>query len=290
MKFEKKFVLGSAQFGMTYGISNLTGIPNQEEINSLLDIANLYKIKKIDTARSYGDSEKKIGKYFKRIKNKNFNITTKIELNEIPLKTQFEYSLKMLNCTHVNLLAHSFKTYASNEFRKVVDEGKNNGTILKHGVSLYEKSEIIKIINMSFSPDIIQIPINILDNRLYCDGIIERLYQLKILIQARSIFLQGLFYLPEKIWKNMYPQAYNTLKNLKELAGIANLSLSEFSLLWVNSIREVSEIIIGVENKKQFLQNIILLKKKVDNDIFREAIKINFRNEKILNPAKWKIW
>ena len=195
----------------------------------------------------------------------------------------------MLNCTNVNLLAHSFQTYASNEFREVVDEGKNNGTILKHGVSLYEKSEIIKILDMSFPPDIIQIPINILDNRLYCDGIIKRLYQLKIRIQARSIFLQGLFYLPGKIWKNKYSQAYNTLKNLKELAGIANLSLSEFSLLWVNSIREISEIIIGVENKEQLLHHIILLKKKVDDDIFREAIKINFRNEKILNPAKWEI-
>ena len=289
MQFENKFVLGSAQFGTTYGISNLTGIPNQAKVNSLLDFANLNDIKKIDTAYSYGDSEKKIGKYFNGIKNKNFIITTKIELNEIPLKSQFEHSLKMLNCTHVNLLAHSYKTYVSNEFRKVVDKGKNNGTILKHGVSLYEKSEIIKILNMSFHPDIIQIPINILDNRLYCDGIIKRLHQMKILVQARSIFLQGLFYLTEKLWKNTYPQAYDSLINLKELAGIANLSLSEFSLAWVNSIREVSEIIIGVENREQLLQHIILLKKKIDNDIFREAIKINFRNEKILNPAKWKI-
>ena len=71
----------------------------------------------------------------------------------------------MLNCSHVNLLAHSFKTYVSNEFQKIVDQGKKNGIILKHGVSLYEKSEIIKILNMSFHPEIIQIPINILDNR-----------------------------------------------------------------------------------------------------------------------------
>ena len=139
MQFGNKFVLGTAQFGMKYGISNLNGTPNQAEIDSILDLANFNDIKKIDTAWNYGDSEKKIGKYLSRKKNKNFIITTKIKLNDIPLKTQFEYSLKMLNCNHVNLLAHSFETYASNEFQKIVNQGKKNGIILKHGVSLYEK-------------------------------------------------------------------------------------------------------------------------------------------------------
>ena len=66
MQFENKFVLGSAQFGMKYGIANLSGLPNQAEIDSLIDLANLNDIKKIDTAWNYGDSEKKIGKYLKR--------------------------------------------------------------------------------------------------------------------------------------------------------------------------------------------------------------------------------
>ena len=145
----------------------------------------------------------------------------------------------MLNCTHVNLLAHSYETYVSNEFQKIVNQGKKNGTIFKHGVSLYERNEIIKILNMSFHPDIIQIPFNILDNRLYCDGTIKKLHQLKILIQARSVFLQGLFYLSEKFWKNTYPNAYDSLINLKGLARVAKLSLSEFSL----SISLVSSIV-----------------------------------------------
>ena len=236
-----------------------------------------------------GIVKKKIGKYLRKTKNKNFIITTKIKLNGIPLKTQFEHSLKMLNCAQVNLLAHSYQTFVSNEFQKIVNQGKKNGIILKHGVSLYEKKEIINILNMSFRPDIIQIPINILDNRLYCDGTLKKLHQLKILVQARSVFLQGLFYLSEKVWKNSYPKAYDSLLNLKELAKVVKLSLPEFSLAWVNSIREISEIIIGVENREQLLQNIFLFKKKIDHNIFKEAIKINFRNEKILNPAKWKI-
>ena len=260
MQFENKFVLGITQFGMKYGISNLSRTPNQAEIDSLLDLADYNDIKKIDTARNYGDSEKKIGKYLSGEKNKNFIITTKIELNDIPLKTQFEYSLKMLNCSHVNLLAHSFKTYVSNEFQKIVDQGKKWHN-LSMGYPYMKKVKLLKFLNMSFHPEIIQIPINILDNRLYCDGTIKRLHQLKILIQARSVFLQGLFYLSEKFWKNRYNKAYDSLTNLKGLARAAKLSLSEFSLAWINSIKEVSEIIIGVENREQLLQHILLLKK-----------------------------
>ena len=91
MQFENKFVLGSAQFGMKYGIANLSGLPNQAEIDSLIDLANLNDIKKIDTAWNYGDSEKKIGKNLRKTKNKNFIITTKIKLND-PFKAQFEHS------------------------------------------------------------------------------------------------------------------------------------------------------------------------------------------------------
>ena len=63
---------------------------------------------------------------------------------------------------------------------------------------------------------------------------------------------------------------------------MAKLSLSEFSLAWINSIKEVSEIIIGVENREQFLQHILLLNEKNERYIFKEAIKINFRDENIL--------
>ena len=47
------------------------------------------------------------------------------------------------------------------------------------GYPYTKKIEIIKILNMSFHPDIIQIPINILDNRLYCDGTIKKTSSIK---------------------------------------------------------------------------------------------------------------
>ena len=65
---------------------------------------------------------------------------------------------------------------------------------IKIGVSVYNLEDILKIIDIK-TPDVIQLPLNILDTRLYRDGTLNMLNNLNVIIQVRSIFLQGLFYL-----------------------------------------------------------------------------------------------
>ena len=46
----QKLVIGSAQFGMSYGIANVHGRPTDIEIKSILDFASKHGINTIDTA------------------------------------------------------------------------------------------------------------------------------------------------------------------------------------------------------------------------------------------------
>ena len=57
-----KLILGSAQFGVNYGISNQKGKTKFTEVKKILNFAKVSKIKFIDTAISYGDSEEILGK------------------------------------------------------------------------------------------------------------------------------------------------------------------------------------------------------------------------------------
>ena len=57
-----KLVLGTAQFSKGYGITNKKST-NNEEIKKILNYAKDISLKRIDTATSYGDSEKLIGEY-----------------------------------------------------------------------------------------------------------------------------------------------------------------------------------------------------------------------------------
>ena len=56
-----KLALGSAQFGLKYGIANLEGQIKFTEVKKILELAKNSNIDLIDTAISYGNSEKIIG-------------------------------------------------------------------------------------------------------------------------------------------------------------------------------------------------------------------------------------
>ena len=56
---KSEIILGSANFVQTYGVNK--NLIKKKEIIKLLNIASKNKIRKIDTAPSYNDSEKIIG-------------------------------------------------------------------------------------------------------------------------------------------------------------------------------------------------------------------------------------
>ena len=60
-KYIQKLGLGSAQWGLNYGVSNTFGKPSSEEVSKLIYLASDKGIKLIDTANSYGNSENVIG-------------------------------------------------------------------------------------------------------------------------------------------------------------------------------------------------------------------------------------
>ena len=57
-----KLALGSAQFGMEYGIANQHGKVSLKEASSIISLCRLVGIDTVDTAMAYGDSEVSLGK------------------------------------------------------------------------------------------------------------------------------------------------------------------------------------------------------------------------------------
>ena len=56
-----KLAIGSAQFGLDYGVSNNIGKVSNQEVIKILDIAKKSGINFIDTAIAYGNSESSLG-------------------------------------------------------------------------------------------------------------------------------------------------------------------------------------------------------------------------------------
>ena len=69
-----KIALGSVQFGLKYGVSNLSGPTSKSQIKKILEIAGNSGVDTIDTAISYGNSELLLG--YSNVKK--FKVITKI--------------------------------------------------------------------------------------------------------------------------------------------------------------------------------------------------------------------
>ena len=68
---------------------------------------------------------------------------------------------------------------------------KKKKLIKKIGISVYDVDDLKKIIKF-FKPDIVQLPINILNQSFLRKNYLQKLKNIGIEIHARSIFLQGL--------------------------------------------------------------------------------------------------
>ena len=74
------FMLGTAQFGSAYGITNELGQPSKKEIEEILDFSFEANIEYLDTALSYGNSLEILSGYLKKNNYKNFKMVTKFSL------------------------------------------------------------------------------------------------------------------------------------------------------------------------------------------------------------------
>ena len=181
----KKIILGGAQFGMSYSISKIYDYVNENIKYKLLNFAYNNGINSIDLAQSYGNSEMLVGNYIKKNKKHEWVIITKTNVEQVNITNSLSLSIEK---------AHKVENYLNKEYCHLLHSLKDNG-IKKIGVSTYNIDDIKKVLTV-IKPDIIQFPLNIVDNKIYRTKILEFLKEQGIELHARSVWLQGLFHLP----------------------------------------------------------------------------------------------
>ena len=165
-----KIILGTAQFGLDYGINNNTGKPNYTEVKSILDCAYNNNINFLDTAEAYGNSHEIIGNYHENSDNK-FQVITKYCPARLDLpkniSERINHHLKILNIS--NLYCYMFHNYDDfkdyfNLFKLELLELRSRGIIKKIGVSLHNNDNINDVLENK-EIGLIQLPYNLFDNK-----------------------------------------------------------------------------------------------------------------------------
>ena len=84
-----------------------------------------------------------------------------------------------------------------------------------------------------------------------------------------------------------FKSVIQSLNYLKSIIKKEDLTLAEYSLLFVASRKEITKVVIGVENLVQLKEHYSTLQKNVDPKIFFDALLLDFDDELILNPSLW---
>ncbi len=162
------------------------------------------------------------------------------------------------------------------------------GLIGLPGVSVYTGADLDKMLQYDLFRAC-QIPINILDQRLIRSGHLTRLAQQDIIVFARSVFLQGLFFKdPASLPENLAAAA-PYLARLRVLAGREKISLAQLAISFVRDLTGISSLVIGAESKAQVEENARLCAGPALSAAVRKAAAADFKDlpELVLNPALW---
>ena len=280
-----KLSLGSAQFGMNYGINNKFGKSKFKEVKKIIKYSEKIGIRSIDTASAYGNAEKILGK----IGVKNFKITSKlpfiIEQNikdiEKIVKTSLSHlKIKKLDC----LLIHSSKNLENNTkiILQKMKKLKIRGLVTKIGISITNFKDAYKVLK-KYNFDVIQLPYNIVDRRLQSKKLVKLLKYKKVIVQIRSIFLQGLLFKKySKISSSIKYNSKGLIKLKKFLSKSKKTKLNYMTnFVYQNSLPK--NYVLGVDNYKQIID---ISKIKIINSLNYNDLSSN--DENLINPTLWK--
>ena len=291
-----KFVLGTAQLGLQYGIANKSGKPDKKQSKKIISTAWELGIKEFDTAQAYGTSEYILGESLKTLGlHKKVNIVTKIDINPEKLKKedikkQILESIKKLNASQLyGCLLHNeddldnFDENNGIQLRKCVSEG----LIRYLGVSVYSPERALQALDIE-DLQIIQIPANALDRRFAKLGIFEKARQKGRRVYIRSIYLQGLLLMePEELSGSMH-FAKRDLSAFRKIAEKYMLTPQKLAVGFINNAYPFAHPVIGAETAEQLRDTMKNEDYSITNDAIKEVNKLAEKiDQKVINPTHW---
>jgi len=306
-----KFVLGCAQLGMKYGITNKNSQPSNQESLKILATAIDNNVAFLDTAMDYGTSETVIGNFLastnthhrtsvitKLSKAKDFLENCHQEQIHKIILSKVENSCYKLNTKKIDyLLIHNFDdiNYMNGEVFKVLNKLVNQGIIGSLGASIQSEEELDKALEIS-EIKLIQMPFNILDTRW--NKLIEKIKLMKskrnLIIHVRSVFLQGLLLSDdEDHWKkaniNDGKKIISLLRGILERTNY--ISMAELCINYVRSQNWVDGILIGVNEENELIANLQTFSNKLRGNEFFEKLLEDLPkfDDTTLNPAFWNV-
>jgi len=285
-----KLAIGTVQFGMPYGVANTNGQVDVMTAKSILELAQSNGIDTLDTAIVYGESEKTLG----RSMTGSWQIVSKLpavpdDCEDIVLWVN-QQTRESLNRLEVNrlygILLHRpmqlLEPYGI-ELWHALQDLKEAGIVDKIGFSIYQPVELDALFD-GFIPDLVQVPFNLLDRRIEISGWLARLFEEKVEVHARSVFLQGLLLMDETVRPKKFNRWLTIWTTLHDWLKVENLTALQGALAFSLSNPMISKVIVGVDRAAQLNEILMAAGTSIAN--FPEALTTSDLD--LIDSSRWR--
>lgn len=299
------FMLGTAQLGLDYGVTNRAGRPTDAEALEILTVALRAGIAHIDTARAYGDAETRIGDLLSSLPGPRPQVVTKLpRLDSLPddatvrevravIDANVYGSCRDLRCRQLGVLMFhdSADMYRWNGAAVArLSEHQSDGVIRALGVSVYSPDEAISCIADTRVTQL-QIPFNLIDSRWVSGGFVRALQRRPdVRVHVRSIFLQGLLVNGPEFWPSWFDGRHEAVERIKFLVtALKRKSAVDLCLAYVRSFPWITTLVLGVETSAQ-LQDLVALSSEptlAEDEVRHIQAELVGFPERLLIPSQW---
>lgn len=289
----RRIGLGTVQWGLAYGVTNIAGQTPADEVGRILSQARSRGIDTLDTAPLYGEAEAALGAHdlagFKVVtKTPRFGRPRIERSDAAELCSSFDRSQERLGIESVSgLLAHHADDLIApggEHLLEALATLKAAGRVKRIGVSVYTAAQIDGVL-ARFTPDLVQLPLNVFDQRLIVDGTLARLARMGVEIHARSAFLQGLLVTPPERLPDYFSPWRPKLEAWQNACAEMDTPPQLAAIAFVCDRPEISRCLIGVQNLGQLESSLDGL----DRTSAFDASVFALDDSALLDPSQWKL-
>jgi spore coat polysaccharide biosynthesis protein SpsF len=306
-RIQSRLTLGTAQLGLEkYGVANRLGRPSAAQAVEIVQRAVWHGVTSIDTARSYGVSEQRVGRALADIPADMARALTKLSPlqwleDDAPLDVVraaveqsiyascYDLRVSTLDVLLLHRAAHRW-SHGGNVW-KVLLECRENGLIRELGASVYRPEEALRLLD---DPDIrhLQLPLNVLDRRWSEHGVDTAIMRRSdVSTYARSALLQGALLLSPEDWPS--PARSHAAEWCRILDGFVRdfdrSGRADLCLAFVLGHDWVDSVVMGVESIAQLNDDLELLRRPPLQLPALQEIEARLRGvpDAVLDPSMW---
>ena len=273
----ERLALGTAQFGLAYGVANRAGKVCEAEVARILAAARMAGIDTLDTAEAYGNAELVLG----AVGVRDFCVVGKVGHVDGDIRDRVVASLRRLGVDRFEgLLLHApDQLLVEPSIGDQLESLKAEGLAAAVGFSVYDPEQTACLLER-FTPDLVQLPLCPLDRRWDDSGMLGRLARDNVRVHLRSAYLQGLLLMPPEDapgwaapWVELLTgwHAWLAKQGISPARGALALALA----------RPVERVVIGVENTEQLAEALHLATVPPLPESLRSA------DPHLLDPRSW---